>query len=62
MIHYFNRNRQYMQYDDYLAKLPIGSGIVQGTCRHLVRDQLKETGMRWELFESSAQLISKGTS
>jgi hypothetical protein len=52
-----------MQYDDYLAKgYPIGSGIVQGTCRQLVRNQLEGTGMRWELFESSAQLISKGTS
>jgi hypothetical protein len=53
VIQYFNRNRPYMQYDDYLAKrYPIGSGIVQGTCRHLVRDQLKGTGMRWNCLKA----------
>lgn len=37
-----------MQYDKYLAMgLPIGSGVVEGACRNLVKDRMELTGMRW---------------
>jgi hypothetical protein len=37
-----------MKYDEYLAAgYPIGSGVVEGACRHLVKDRMEQTGMRW---------------
>lgn len=60
VIGYFDNNRKYMQYDDYLAKgYPIGSGVVEGTCRHLVRDRMEGTGMRWELDGARAMLNTR---
>lgn len=48
-ITYFENNRDHMHYDEYLAAgYPIGSGVAEGTCRHLVKDRLELTGMRWE--------------
>ena len=45
---YFERNRDQMKYDEYLAAgYPIGSGVVEGACRHLVKDRMERTGMRW---------------
>ena len=45
---YFERNRARMRYDEYLAAgFPIGSGVVEGACRHLVKDRMERTGMRW---------------
>lgn len=47
-ITYFENNRQYMKYDEYLASgYPIGSGVAEGACRHVVKDRLEMTGMRW---------------
>ena len=45
---YFQNNRDRMRYDRYLAQgYPIASGAVEGACRHLVKDRLERTGMRW---------------
>ena len=45
---YFARNRAYMHYDEYLAQgWPIASGVIEGACRHLVKDRCELTGMRW---------------
>ena len=39
-----------MRYDEYLAAgYPIGSGVVEGACRHLVKDRMERTGMRWSV-------------
>jgi len=47
-ITYFDNNRQYMKYDEYLAAgFPIGSGVAEGACRHVVKDRMEQTGMRW---------------
>ena len=44
---YFERNRDRMKYDEYLAAgYPIGSGVVEGACRHLVKDRMERSGMR----------------
>jgi hypothetical protein len=46
---YFRANREHMRYDQYLAAgYPIGSGVVEGACRHLVKDRMEQSGMRWE--------------
>ena len=45
---YFENNRQRMCYDEYLEQgYPIGSGVVEGACRNLVKDRMERTGMRW---------------
>lgn len=47
-IGYYKRNLPYMQYDQYLANgWPIGTGIVEGACGHLVKDRMERSGMRW---------------
>jgi hypothetical protein len=46
---YFANNRERMHYPDYLQQqLPIGSGAVEGACKHLISDRFKGTGMRWQ--------------
>jgi len=45
---YFERNADYMHYDQYLAAgWPIASGVIEGACRHLVKDRCELSGMRW---------------
>ncbi len=46
-----------MKYDEYLAAgYPIGSGVVEGACRHLVKDRMEQTGMRWRIEGAQAIL------
>ena len=57
VITYYKNNRQYMRYDAYLeAGYPIGSGVAEGACRHLVKDRLELTGMRWCVEGAQAML------
>lgn len=47
-IGYYERNLEYMHYDRYLAQgWPIGTGVVEGACGHLVKDRMEQAGMRW---------------
>jgi hypothetical protein len=47
-VGYYRRNRPYMRYDEYLAcGWPIGTGVVEGACGHLVKDRMAQSGMRW---------------
>ena len=47
-IGYYRRNRPYMHYDHYLQNgWPIGTGVVEGACGHLVKDRMEQSGMRW---------------
>jgi len=57
VIGYLQRNRQFMHYDEYLANgYPIGSGVAEGACRHLVQDRMELTGMRWRIDGAQAML------
>jgi hypothetical protein len=59
---YFERNRARMKYDEYLAAgYPIGSGVAEGACRHLVKDRLERTGMRWQPAGAQAMLNLRAT-
>ena len=59
---YFWRNRDRMKYDEYLAAgYPIGSGVVEGACRHLVKDRMERTGMRWLPSGAQAMLDLRAT-
>jgi len=47
-VGYYRRNQPYMRYDTYLAQgWPIGTGVVEGACGHLVKDRMQQAGMRW---------------
>jgi hypothetical protein len=46
--HYFQRNLPYMDYATYLKRgWPIASGVIEGACRHFVKDRCELSGMRW---------------
>jgi len=52
---YFENNRDRMKYDEYLTQgYPIGSGVVEGACRNLVKDRMERTGMRWRIDGAQA--------
>lgn len=56
-LNYFAQRCDYMKYDEYLAAgYPIGSGVVEGACRHLVKDRMEQTGMRWRIEGAQAIL------
>ena len=56
-LNYFVERGEYMKYDEYLAAgYPIGSGVVEGACRHLVKDRMEQTGMRWRIAGAQAIL------
>ena len=51
-----------MRYDAYLAAgYPIGSGVAEGACRHLVKDRMERTGMRWTVEGAQAILDLRST-
>ena len=48
-INYFKNNLSRMDYDTYKAQgLPIGSGLVEGSCKFVVAKRFKGSGMRWK--------------
>jgi hypothetical protein len=56
-IGYYQRNRPSMRYDEYLARgWPIGTGVIEGACRHLVKDRMEQSGMRWTKAGAQAVL------
>src|SRR5262249_60179402 len=43
---YFAKNRRRMRYDVYLREgYPIASGVIEGACRHLIKDRMERAGM-----------------
>jgi hypothetical protein len=54
---YLLKYKRYLAYDRYLAAgFPITSGVIEGACRHLVKDRLDITGARWSLAGAEAVL------
>ena len=54
---YLLKYAPYLHYDRYLAAgYPIATGVVEGACRHLVRDRMELTGARWRLVGAEAVL------
>lgn len=48
-IGYYRRNLPYMGYHTCLAQgWPIGTGVVEGACGHLVKDRMEQSAMRWK--------------
>jgi hypothetical protein len=51
-------NRQsFLRYDVFLEQgFPIATGVIEGACRHLVKDRMELTGARWRLKSAEAVL------
>jgi len=57
VIGYLHRKKKFMRYDEYLAKgYPIGSGVVEGACGHVVKDRMEGSGMRWSVPGAQSML------
>lgn len=62
VINYLRNNRHHMNYQDYLAQgYPIGTGVIEGTCRYLVKDRFERAGMRWSKDGAQVMLDLRAT-
>lgn len=56
-LEYFRRNRLRMNYARLRAQnLPIGSGVIEATCKTLVTQRMKRSGQRWTIDGGQAIL------
>ncbi len=47
---YLHSHREYLRYDRFLRHgFPIATGVIEGACRHLIKDRMDVTGARWSL-------------
>jgi len=54
---YLLNHRDYLHYDRYLsAGFPIATGVIEGACRHLVKDRMELTGARWGMDSAESVL------
>ena len=54
---YLTNKASYLDYPSALAKgWPIATGVIEGACRHLVKDRMDITGARWGLPGAEAVL------
>lgn len=54
---YLLNHTPYLRYNQYLAQgFPIATGVIEGACRHLVKDRMEVTGARWSLKGAEAIL------
>lgn len=54
---YLLKYRNYLRYDQALARgIPIATGVIEGACRHLIKDRMDITGARWGLEGAEAIL------
>ena len=56
-IAYFESHCDYMHYDDYLAHgYPIGTGVIESACGHVVKNRMEQAGARWSPPGAEAML------
>lgn len=54
---YLLNKSPYLHYDHYLCQgFPIATGVIEGACRHLIKDRLEITGAKWRLPSAEAVL------
>ena len=47
---FLENNADRMKYNEYLAKgYPIATGFIEGACRHIIKDRMERSGMRWSI-------------
>ena len=58
VIKYFENHKKWMRYNEYLkAGYPIGSGVVEATCGHTVKDRMEGSGRRWSIKGAESTLL-----
>lgn len=63
VCNYFENNTARMHYDKYLrAGYPIATGVIEGACRHVIKDRMEQGGMRWTLEGAQAMLNVRSVS
>lgn len=54
---YLEKYGPMLGYHQYLSEgLPIATGVIEGACRHLIKDRMDLTGARWRLQRAEAVL------
>ncbi len=54
---YLLNKSPYLKYNEYLQQgFPIATGIIEGTCRYLIKDRMDITGARWRIVGAEAVL------
>lgn len=57
VITYLKNHKSYMRYHEYLARgYPIGSGVVESACSHVVKNRMELPGARWSVSGAEAIL------
>jgi hypothetical protein len=57
LCEFLESNLHRMQYDKYLrAGYPIATGVIEGACRHVIKDRMERAGMRWKVPGAHAML------
>lgn len=57
LCEYLEGNLHRMRYDEYLkAGYPIATGVIEGACRHVIKDRMERAGMRWKVPGAQAML------
>jgi hypothetical protein len=57
VITYLKNHKSYMKYHEYLAQgYPIGSGVVESACSHVVKNRMELPGARWSVSGAEAIL------
>lgn len=54
---FLEKNKHRMRYDEYLRLgCPVATGVIEGACRHVIKDRMERAGMRWKLPGAQAML------
>lgn len=54
---FLENNLHRMHYGRYLrAGYPIATGVIEGACRHVIKDRMERAGMRWKVPGAEAML------
>ena len=54
---FLEKNKHRMQYDQYLRLgCPVATGVIEGACRHVIKDRMERAGMRWKVPGAQAML------
>lgn len=62
VCNYLEQNYERLRYDIYLARgYPIASGVIEGACRHLIKDRMERAGMHWTPSGAQAMLDVRST-
>lgn len=57
LCNFLENNLHRMRYEQYLLfGYPIATGVIEGACRHIVKDRMERAGMRWKLPGAQAML------